>query len=349
MNFQIEFFLLMALVAIGFALVLWFINKKIASSQKDQSQEVLLEWLKTTQAEIGTLQSTLTKTLQQSDKNVTDTLQKSYQILNQRLDNAAKVIGELKEETGKFTEIGRSMKDLQDFLKSPKIRGNIGEQVLKELITQMLPAQAFTMQYRFTTGDTVDAIIKTNAGLICIDSKFPMENFSKMVASESKKDTLTFKKSFVNDVRKHIRDIAKKYIKTDEDTLDFAVMYIPSEAVYYEIMAHAPEVYDYARENRVLPVSPSTFYAFLQTILVSFEGARIAAEAKEILSSLKDIQKSTNDFGVKLQVLGRHLTNAHNNMSTINTDFNSLQTKIDSTRQIKLEVENNEPSLLDNE
>jgi DNA recombination protein RmuC len=329
-----DLILITGLIILGFALIMWFLNKKLSSPKNDQSLSTLTEWLKVTQADIKSLQQNLTTTLLKSDKNVTDTLQKSYTEMNQRLDNAAKVIGELKLETGKFSEIGRSMKDLQDFLNSPKLRGNIGEQVLGDLLAQVLPSETYALQYRFRSGDIVDAVIKTQAGIIPIDSKFPMENFIKMNQAETKKDQEIIKKLFVNDVRKHIRAIAEKYINTAERTVDFALMYLPSETMYYEITAQTAELSDYAQKVRVLPVSPSTFYAFLRTILVSFEGQRIAQEAQTVLRSLRDIQKSSTDFGDKLQVLSRHVTNAYNNMNAVSADFNQLQTKIDTTRTL---------------
>jgi DNA recombination protein RmuC len=329
--------LLIALtLGLGFGLIIWFLNHKLSQSNK-KADPIIAEWLQSTQRDIKELQNQLTTTLQQSDKNVTDTLQKSYQELNLRLDSAAKVIGELKTETGKFTEIGRSMKELQAFLQSPKIRGNLGEQVLKDLLSQMLPKQAFDTQYRFESGAIVDAVIKTRAGLICIDSKFPLENYVKMSTSSSDKERLSHQKQFGQDLKKHIRDIHTKYIETQSGTLDFALMYIPSESIYYEIMTNQPTIYDHALTQRVLPVSPSTFYAFLQTVLVSFEGQRIAKEAQTILTSLRDIQKTSTDFSDKLQVLSRHITNAYNNMSSVTTDFGSLQQKIESTRKISLE------------
>jgi DNA recombination protein RmuC len=327
-------FISTGLIVLGFACVLWFLNKKLSAPKDDRSLDTLTEWLKATQSDIKSLQQNLTGTLLKSDKNVTDTLLKSYQEMNSRLENNAKVIGELKLETGKFTEIGRSMKDLQDFLNSPKLRGNIGEQVLTDLMGQVLPQAAFKTQYRFHSGDTVDAVIITQAGLIPIDSKFPMENFTRLSTAETKKDEADIKKLFINDIRKHIRDIADKYINTAEKTVDFALMYIPSETMYYEITAQTPELTEYAQRNRVLPVSPATFYAFLRTILVSFEGQRIQAEAQSVLRNLRDVQKSAADFGEKLQVLGRHVTNAYNNMNSVSADFNQLQGKIDTTRTL---------------
>jgi DNA recombination protein RmuC len=335
-----DLLLIIGLIVLGFAAIIWFLNQKLNHRQDDASLQTMTEWLKTTQGDIKSLQQNLTDTLLKSDKNVTDTLQKSYQELNQRLETSTKVIGELKLETGKFSEIGRSMKDLQDFLNSPKLRGNLGEQVLTDLLNQVLPSSAFSTQYHFRSGDIVDAVIKTQAGLIPIDSKFPMENFTKMTASATKAEEEVIKKLFVNDVRKHIRAIADKYINTAEHTVDFALMYIPSETMYYEITAQLPTLSEYAQKSRVLPVSPSTFYAFLRTILVSFEGQRIQEEALTVLNNLRGIQKSAAIFGDKLQILSRHVTNAYNNMNSVSAEFNQLQGKIDTTRSLGSTVKN---------
>src|SRR3989344_3992770 len=134
--------LILAALLLGFV-VLYFLLRKQLEALKPKEDNSLLEWIKATQGDIGKLKHSLTNTLNSSNQNVTDTLQKNYQQLHERLDSATKVIGELKNETGKFSEIGRSMKDLQDFLNSPKLRGNLGEQVLKDLIGQMFPKHSF--------------------------------------------------------------------------------------------------------------------------------------------------------------------------------------------------------------
>lgn len=334
-----ETFLILIAVLAGFGLLYILVSKQIEKLTSKNEDTTMLEWLKSTQSDIQKLQSSLTNTLSSSNKDMTDTLQKSYQQLHVRLDTAAKVISELKTETSKFSEIGRSMHDLQDFLNSPKLRGNIGEAVLKDLLGQMLPKQTFSLQYHFKSGDIVDAAIKTQAGIIPIDSKFPMENFARLSQAEKKKEKDQHRQAFVNDVKKHIRAISTKYIKTQEGTLDFALMYIPSETMYYEITATSPEIHDYAQEKRVLPVSPATFYAFLRTILVSFEGQRIAKEAQLILKNLRDIQKSTNEFGDHLSVLGKHITNAYSNVNNISQEFTQLQSKIDHTSSLPMPEE----------
>ena len=282
----------------------------------------LTEWLKSIQSSLNS-----------SNQNITSTLQKSYGDLHDRLDTASKVIGELKKEAGTFSEIGRSMQDLQQFLQSPKLRGNIGEEILKDLITQMFPKSSFSLQFSFKSGATVDAVIKTSAGILPIDSKFPMENFQKMVKAKDKKERKLHKQALVRDVRKHIRDIESKYILPEEDTLDFALMYIPSEAVWYEII-NLQELVDYAKKSRVCPVSPTTLSLHLRTILLSFEGQKIESRSKQVFAILRGVQKDYSKLDDNLGILNRHLTNAFNQMSNAQLSLTSLGQKISSTQTL---------------
>src|SRR3990167_10974686 len=232
-----------------------------------------------------------------------------------------------------MSEIGRGMKDLQEFLRSPKLRGNIGEHILKELLTQFLPKQSFNLQYTFKSGDKVDAAIKTSAGIIPIDSKFPMENFRKMGGDGTDHEKKGFEKEFIRDVKSHIDAISRRYILTEEGTIDYALMYIPSESVYYEV-ANNQDLFDYAQGQRVLPVSPTTFYAYLRAILMSFEGQKIEAKAREILASLRAIQKDYTKVEDNIGILQKHLNNAYNMMSSVITSFGQLGQKIVSTQSL---------------
>jgi len=323
-----EIYLILAVLITGFAALLFFINRKIGNlNQRQKPSDELLEWLKTTSLRMD-----------EQNKTFNGTLRSSTQSLNERLDNASRVIVAVQKNIGEMSEIGRSMRQLQDFLQSPKLRGNIGEQVLKELLGQMLPKSSFFLQYTFKSGGVVDAAIKTTAGLIPVDSKFPMENFRKLNSAESEKERNQARKEFGKDVKKHIDDIARKYILTDEGTIDYALMYIPSEAVYYEIV-NDNELFDYAGKKRILPVSPMTFYAYMKAILMSFEGQKIEAKARQILTSIRAIQKDYTKTEDSLSVLGKHLQNAYNQMSNVFSVFGKLGQKLSSAQSLGEEEE----------
>lgn len=298
--------IILIIVLVALTILAIFINRKLTDLKDSQKpSDELLEYLKTTNTRLN-----------EQSKN-----------FNERLDNAARVIGQVQKNIGEFSEIGRGMKDLQEFLSSPKLRGNVGEQVLKELLKQFMPKESFNLQYAFKSGEKVDAAIKTSGGIIPVDSKFPMENFRKMQKDPG------FKKEFIRDVKKHIDDISRKYILTEEGTIDYALMYIPSESVYYEIVNDA-DLFDYSGKMRVLPVSPTTFYAYLRAILMSFEGQKIESEAKEILAALRAIEKDYQKTGEAIGVLQRHLTNAYNMMGSVFSTFANLGQKISSTQRL---------------
>ena len=321
--------ILVLVVLVGGLVVVGFlVNKRLTEiSEAQKPSEELLEIIKMLQ-----------EGSKEDRKTLLSSLQKNTQALNERLDAAARVIGRVQRNIGEMSEIGRGIKDMQEFLRSPKIRGNVGEQVLKELLAQMLPKQSFNFQYTFKSGEKVDAVIKTTAGMIPIDSKFPMENFRKMTGAENEAKKKAFEKQFVRDVKIHLDTISKKYILTEEGTIDYALMYIPAEAVYYEIVNN-PKLFDYASSKRVLPVSPTTFYAYMRAILMSFEGQKIETKAREILAAIRAVQKDYNKVEDNLSKLQRHLNNAYNMMNNVLTSFTQLGQKIVSTQTLGQGVE----------
>jgi len=286
-------------------------------------------FLRSFKEELASLRASMDST----KTTVNSALLDSTRDIHDRLTHASEVIAELKKETGTFTEVGRSMKDLQEYLRSPKLRGNIGEMVLKDIISQMFPKASYALQYSFKSGDKVDAVIKTDGGLLPIDSKFPMENFQRLVSETDPKQTELFRRAFSRDIRAHVTAISQKYIVPSEDTLDFALMYIPSESVYYEVAVN-DELMDFARSSRVYPVSPNTMYAALQTILLSFEGKRIEAKAKEVFTLLRAIQKDYDKSTESLSTLGTHLKSAYNKYSEVQSGFNTLGQKLTSTKKL---------------
>ena len=262
-------------------------------------------------------------------------LNQNVQGMHERLDNAARAIGQVNKELGHVQEMGRQMKDLQDFLKSPKLRGNIGEQVLKDLLNQNFPRHYFDLQYKFKTGQIVDAILKTEQGSLAIDAKFPFENFQKMCQAKTEADTQAFRHEFVKDVKKHIRDISRKYILPEEGTLDFALMYVPSENIYYEILRSEEGLQKYMQENKVHVVSPNSFYYFLKIILIGLQGKKIEEASKKIFMLLQAIAKDSEKIGIDLSVLNGHLTNASAAIQRVNTGHSQLVNRIDQAKLLK--------------
>ena len=338
-----DLLLVAAIVIAGLALLAWYLNRQLQELKKPRTDETMTEWIKTVSQDIAETKKTLQESLLSSSRHLSDSLSKQTKDIHDRLSRAAEVIGELKREAGQFSEIGRSMKELHEFLKSPKLRGNIGEQVLSDLITQMIPKHSFHFQYQFQSGDRVDAAIKTDAGILPIDSKFPMENFQRMVGAEQKADRDRAGKDFANDVRRHIRTITTKYIAPNEGTTDFAMMYVPSESVFYEIATN-PELMDYARSQRIYPVSPNTMYATLSIIMRAFQGREFTAKSRQVLHLLHAVEKDYGSLSESMGVLGSHLANAYNKFSDVSGKSNLLGQKISGAISLQ-EVE--QPTLLD--
>jgi DNA recombination protein RmuC len=314
---------------------------EMVQNNQNSMQTILSERLREVNVKMEFLQGSMTdniKHMQNQLSNTTENLARrsdeNSKTLNVRLDKAAEVISNVQKELGSMSEIGRNMKDLQDFLKSPKLRGNIGEEVLKDLLEQMIPSENYTLQYAFKSGEKVDAVLKIEGGLICVDSKFPFENFNLFMQTEKDEDRTAAKKDFHRDVKKHIDSIAKKYILPDEKTLEFALMYIPSEAIYYEVVVNNHELGKYAWSKRVLPVSPNVFYSYLRAILIGLEGKKVESRAKEILSAIRAIKEDSGKFSDSLKTLSSHLNNAKNKADEVSKHFEKLDDKLSSLSKL---------------
>ncbi len=253
---------------------------------------------------------------------VTQQLQKSTGDLNTRLDNAARVVqdvskglGSLGEATKKVFEVGKDIASLQEILRSPKLRGGLGELFLGDLLAQIFPPAHYSLQYRFRSGEAVDAVIRLGRNLVPVDAKFPLENFKRVIETATEEERKVAKRKFISDVKKHVDAIAGKYILPDEGTFDFALMYIPAENVYYELIIR-DEAMDtdkglltYSFAKRVIPVSPNSFYAYLQTILLGLKGLHVEEQAQEILKGLARLSGDFEKFRADFELVGKHLTN----------------------------------------
>lgn len=243
-------------------------------------------------------------------------LQKTNSELNSRMDRAASVISDVHKELGKMSNVARSIDDLQNILKAPKLRGGFGELFLGDLLAQILPHEHFELQRRFKDGEVVDAVIYLGEKMVPVDSKFPLENFQKMIAGTTDEVTKQARRQFINDVKRHIQAVTK-YIRTDESTYDFALMYIPAETIYYEIAVkedaggECRELLNYALKSKVIPVSPNTLYAYLMTVLVGLRGMQVEKHAEAMLAKMARVNKDFLSFQKVYATLGKHIENAH--------------------------------------
>jgi len=290
-------------------------------------------------AQLGQITSQVNTRLGQ----VTDQLQKSTGDLNTRLDNAAKVVSEvskglggLSEATKKVFEVGKDIASLQEILRSPKLRGGLGELFLGELLAQILPPAHFSLQHRFKSGEAVDAVIRLGHNLVPVDAKFPLENFKRVIVVSSEEEQRAAKRKFIADVKKHIDAIAGKYILPDEGTFDFALMYIPAENVYYELIIKDEAIdtgkglLNYSFTKRVIPVSPNSFYAYLQTILLGLKGMHIEERAQEILTNLARLSGDFRKFQEEFELVGKHLTNTKSRYDEADKKLSKFNDKLES-------------------
>jgi DNA recombination protein RmuC len=304
-------FSLLTLVAV-IVLMVVFLRERNKTPQPDQSFLLI-------QQQMNGLQERLDK----FGQTVAENLQQSSTAMNTRLDNAAKVVGDLREKVGQIHEVGKAAAELVNILRAPKLRGGMGELFLGDLLAQILPAEHFKLQHRFRSGEAVDAVIQIGNKFVPVDSKFPLENFRRIMDSQSDSERVAARKQFMRDVKKHVDAIATKYILPDEGTYNFALMYVPAENVYYETIikeessASGEErpLFSYALEKRVVPVSPNSFYAYLQTILLGLRGMQVEERAQEILNTLARLRGDFERVQESFRVLGKHLTNAQGSYS----------------------------------
>ncbi|OIO03315.1 hypothetical protein COY52_10930 [Candidatus Desantisbacteria bacterium CG_4_10_14_0_8_um_filter_48_22] len=261
---------------------------------------------------------------------------------NQVMADVQKDLGAMKEATKRVEELGKGLSDLQQILSPPKLRGNLGELFLEELLSQVLPG-AYEMQHRFKTGDVVDAVIKAGNRFVPVDAKFPLENFKRVVESRTEDERLSCRKKFLSDVKKHVDDIAEKYILPDEGTYDFAMMYIPAENVYYESITRDEMpgedkgIFPYAISRKVIPVSPNSFYAYLQVIALGLKGMTLEKSAQQVLQNLSRLEGDLKRFREDFEVLGRHLKDAQGKYSDGERRLGRIEDKLGSMEKPQLE------------
>ncbi len=355
MQFIIAILVIIVLAVLGF--ILYQLISQINTLKEELGNKgtdpILMEWLKEMKSSVEKNSDVLNKqlndqrsTIDQQMKNQNDLLNQQLKnqsqvmfnqtkLISERLENAQDVMNKLHSQLGGINEFGKDMKDLSNVLKSPKLRGGLGEQFLYEILANFLPNSLYKTQYKFKDGSICDAVILTDKGIIPIDSKFPLENFKLMQTLESGDARDKAKKVFESDVKKRIDEISKKYILPGEGTTEQAVMYVPSENVFYELIVNSPQIEEYSRQKNVLMASPNTLSYFLKVVLVAYQQNELGKHAGEILNALKGLKVEADKFYVDFSRMEGHISDAYKSVGQVKVKYEKFLSKIDSIHALE--------------
>lgn len=303
------FFLLAALaiiIAAGFTAVFFSLRKKIVMPPPDFGQPLLL----------------LQNQLNELTRTLDSRLHESARLIQNQFGASAKIIAAVTEKLVKLDETNKQvvgfadqLRNLQDILQNPKQRGILGEYYLETVLKNVLPPGSYQMQYPFKNGEVVDAVIFLREKILPIDSKFSLENYNRLVAERDPLERERLEKLFRQDLKNRI-DETSKYVQPEQGTMEFAFMFIPSEAIYYDLLVNqigatkssARDLVQYAvGEKKVFIVSPTTFFAYLQAILQGLKALQVEESAKEIRKRVEELGRHLAGYEVYMQKLGMHL------------------------------------------
>ena len=314
------------------------------SENLGQSREAMLQKLaETTQALTGKID----ERLEQISGKVSERLDEGFKKTNETFTNVMTRLATIDEAQKKIETLTGSVVSLQELLGDKRSRGAFGEVQLEALVRNVLPAAAFEMQYTLSTGARVDCVLRLPepTGLVAVDSKFPLENYHRMLASDANDvERASAQKQFRLDVKKHVDDISKKYIIAGE-TSDGAVMFVPAEAVFAEIHAYNAEVVDYANAKRVWIVSPTTLMAVLNTARAVLKDVETRKQIHIIKDELGKLGKDFSRFDERMKKLATHIRQAHDDAQEVETSSRRITQRFQSIERVELESPAEQPQL----
>jgi DNA recombination protein RmuC len=255
---------------------------------------------------LGELDAKVDRRLEGLDGRLLTTQRNAGETATQIAEKLARV----EAGTKSMLERANDLKRLEQALRPPKARGGFGELLLANLLADMLPSNAYSLQHGFASGERVDAVVRVEK-LLPVDAKFPLDNVHRVLDAEDDEQRQLAQRALARDVKGHVDAIATKYIKPGEGTYDFAFMYLPAETVYYEIACGGTgELHQYAHGRRVFPVSPATFHAYLTMIVFGLRGLQIEKRAHEVMDYCGQLSKDFARFKNDFDVIGKHIGNA---------------------------------------
>ena len=344
--------LIILIASIGFLIYLFF--KNISNEKSDEKLIIFNEKLSELSRQNEVLRQELDKKLSETYKMNQDNVNKSAQLIQGISNQSSKLISEITEKLTKLDETNKQvisfseqLNNLEKVLTNQKTRGNLGEAGLKLVLENILPPTAFKLQYSFKNGDIVDAVITTKEGLIPVDAKFSLDNYNRIINERDVDKKAVLEKEFRNDLKKRIDETAK-YIKPKEGTMDFALMFIPAEAIYYDLLVNevgavkvnTRSLIDYAyNEKRVIIVSPTTFAAYLQTILQGLRSLQIEEGAKIIRKNVESLSRHLLSYDDFMKKLGASMSTTVNHYNSAYKEFKKIDKDIVKITDKKSEIE----------
>ena len=303
-----------------------FDKKKVAKEEKNDTGLHLIL------AQLNELSRTVDGKLGESHKQMNESLKFHSSESNKIIRDVTEKLTRLDETNKQVISFADQLQSLQDILKNPKQRGILGEYYLETVLKNVLPPGSYQMQYPFPDGNIVDAVVFVKDKIIPIDSKFSLENYNRMIEERNPADKKRFETIFVNDLKNRITETAK-YIQPDQNTTDFAFMFIPHEAIYYDLLINKVGSVDENAENliqraagkyKVIITSPTSFLAYLQTVLQGLKAMQIEESAKEIIKKVGDLGKHLKSYDEYHTKLGNALGTVVNHYNTSNKELKKI-------------------------
>ena len=334
-----------AYIAVGIivgAFFVWVIMR-IASSpkaeEKDAQQGLIL-----LQNQIENLTKTIDSKLGESNKEMQTAVRAQFGESQKLIKDITEQITHVKETNKQVVNVADQLKSLQNTLQNPKQRGVLGEYYLDTVLKNIFPPSQYQLQYKFGDGSIVDAVIFLKDKILPIDSKFSLENYNRIVAESDGGERVRLEKLFVQDIKNRIDENAK-YIRPKENTMDFAFMFIPSEAIYYDLLinkmgADARDLIEYAfRDKHVIIVSPTSFMAYLQTVLQGLRALQIEESAKEIQKRVGELGRHIGSYDQYMSKLGNALGTTVNHYNTAHKELKKIDKDVLKIAGVSPEVE----------
>ncbi len=335
---------LLILIVVGLGVTIFLLLKR----KPERPSESLLML----QQQISDLGRALSSGLSESNKAIQTQFGQSAKIIS----NVTEKLTRLDETNRQVVSFADQLRNLQDILKNPKQRGILGEYYLETVLKNVLPPGSYQMQYSFKDGTIVDAVVFINKQIIPIDSKFSLENYNRLLETHNPEEKKKHETAFVADLKSRIDETAK-YVKPEENTMDFAFMFIPSEAVYYDLLINkvgavtedTNNLISYAGKKKVIVVSPTSFLAYLQTVLQGLRRQKISEQALGIINEVERLSKHLGVYSEYMKKLGSHLTTTVSSYNKASKEFKKVDKDVVKITggESKIKIEEVETPLLE--